>query len=339
MSLPTLPTIDIFPFLPSSTCTPFQKQKCAASIFAACHDTGFFYLTNHSIPSTQTAEILSLARTFFTTAPLFEKLSIARRNCGVGDGDGARGWQRIGENLTGGKRDWHEAVDLYRDVGAREGKGPFDCLMGPNKWPTTPEGLKEKYEEYVEKMLELGEAVVMGMGWALLGEEGQDVFVKETRESFWVMRLIGYPPLPADVGDNDGRVSCGEHSDYGCVTLLLADDTKGALQVQAKDGSWIEADPVPGAFVVNIGDMMERWTNGLWKSTRHRVVHKGGGYRVSVPFFFEPDFEALVEPLESCVRRTGGERKYKEVRYGDHLKGKVMGNFFDDEDGAGRQEN
>lgn len=87
-------------------------------------------------------------------------------------------------------------------------------------------------------------------------------------------------------------MSCGEHSDYGCVTLLLADDTRGALQVRGKDGGWIAADPVRGMYVVNIGDMLELWTGGRWRSTRHRVVHGGGGYRVSVPFFWEPDWDA-----------------------------------------------
>ncbi|KAF8458216.1 hypothetical protein BDZ91DRAFT_743282 [Kalaharituber pfeilii] len=117
----------------------------------------------------------------------------------------------------------------------------------------------------------------------------EDLFVPYLQAPFWVMRIIGYPPL---ANSEHVGVSCGEHSDYGCTTFLLADDTKGALQVRAKDGSWLGADPIEGAYVVNIGDMVEAWTNGLWKSTRHRVVHKGNGYRVSVPFFFEPDWNA-----------------------------------------------
>ncbi len=282
----------------------------------------------------------------------------------MSDGDGARGWQRVGENITAGRRDWHEGLDLYREVdgdgdgeGIKEGggagkEGPFECLMGKNKWPKTPEGLKAAYEVYIERMLGLGQAVVRGMGWALLGEGGEEVFVQRTRESFWVVRLIGYPPLPPsssssstrnsegptdtnnnkddDVEEDEDKegISCGAHTDYGCVTLLLADSTKGALQVQSQnDGTWITADPIPDTFIVNIGDMMQRWTNGLWKSTRHRVIHKGDGYRVSVPFFYEPDFGALVEPLEACVMRTGGTRRWEAVRYGDFLRAKVMGNF------------
>jgi len=116
---------------------------------------------------------------------------------------------------------------------------------------------------------------------------------------------------------------------YGCLTLLLADPTPHALQVHSSTpSSWLNADPIPGAFVVNIGDMMERWTNGLWKSTLHRVVHTGEGFRVSVPFFLEPDFEARVRPLAECVAKTGGGEGYKEVVYGEHLVGKVGGNFY-----------
>ena len=112
----------------------------------------------------------------------------------------------------------------------------------------------------------------------------EDLFLPNMEEHYWILRILGYPPL-----EGNGQ-SCGEHTDYGCVVLLLADETKGALHVQRRDGKWFDADPMNGAYVVNIGDMMEGWTNGLWKSTRHRVIHKGSGCRVSVPFFLEPDW-------------------------------------------------
>lgn len=117
-------------------------------------------------------------------------------------------------------------------------------------------------------------------------------------------------------------------SDYGCVTLLLADPTPNALQVQTKSGDWITANPMRGAFVVNIGDMMERWTNGIWKSTNHRVIHRGEKFRVSVPFFFEPNFDAEVRPLRKCVQDTGGNKLYDSVIYGDHLGRKIESNFY-----------
>jgi len=382
----TLPQIDICPFLtppspspspsspsnPTPTPTPTPAQQTTAhALHAACTTHGFFYLTGHGIPATLTADILSLARTFFLTIPLAQKALIARRDPPAGDG--ARGYQVVGENVTLGRRDWHEGVDWYRPVSGcgaenegeagtgtgKEGKekGGYDYLQGPNLWPHDPPTFRAVYEDYVERMLDLGTAVVRAMGLAL-GLDDPEFFVRETRRSFWVMRAIGYPPLPpvADLpssssppspsspssrpshsdadadADPDpdplkGGISCGAHTDYGCLTLLLADATRGALQVQTQAGGWIDADPVPGAFVVNVGDMMERWTNGVWRSTRHRVVHRGQGYRVSVPFFFEPDWEARVRPLRECVAACGGVERCGEVRYGEFLVGKVRQNF------------
>ena len=274
--------------------------------------------------------------------------------------------------MTEGKRDWHEAVDFYRPV--REGEPlspsssphtqaeedgrrepPYELLMGMNQWP---DGWRGDFEIYVREMLVLGEAVVRAMGVALSGDiEGGERFVKNTRKSWWVMRAIGYPSLSGKEGGDgkegdgdEGGVSCGAHSDYGCVTLLLSDGTRGALQAwvldgddvndggsgngvlngdgkgekgdgkgEEKGGRWVDVDPVEGALVVNIGDMMARWSGGKWKATRHRVVHRGEGFRVSVPFFFEPDWDAGVPGGEG---EGGGE-----VVYGEYLSGKVRGNF------------
>jgi isopenicillin N synthase-like dioxygenase len=290
----SLPLIDISPFLPSTTLDPAARKACAQEILNACTHTGFFYLTNHGIPASLTDTILSQGRDFFLNSTQEEKAAVIRKGVGVGNGDGARGWQPVRDNMTGGKRDWQEAVDFYREGEEEVGRSgpPYEILMGQNQWPQRPVDLRETYEDYVKRMLQLGDAVVTAMG-AALGEEYEDVFIKHTRKSFWGMRLIGYAPIPDTYG-NDKGISCGEHTDYGCVTLLLTDSTKGALQVRsrAEKDAWIHADPIPGAFVVNIGDMMERWTNGLWKSTAHKVVHRGDGFRVSLPFFYEPDFRA-----------------------------------------------
>ncbi|MCJ1251450.1 hypothetical protein MMC30_008683 [Trapelia coarctata] len=376
---PSLPLIDISPFLAPSP-NPTALKQCTLALSDACLHHGFFYLTNHGIPSELTDTVLSLARTFFTECTDAEKQSIKREDAGKGFGDGARGYQVIGDNVTQGKRDWHEAVDWYRPIAAGEGvtrrdldngynqdgngtgkqdrngeaaraaesarTPPYTLLRGVNLWPDNPAQFRAVYEGYIEKMLELGTAVVRAMGFALQLED-PETFVKATRESFWVMRAIGYPPLPRREvsGDSNGNhtensaganenpeegISCGAHCDYGCLTLLLADSHPNALQVQSatSPSTWLSADPVPGAFVVNIGDMMERWTNGLWKSTLHRVMHTGQGFRVSVPFFFEPDFGARVRPLRECVGRTGGGARYGEVGYGEHLVGKVGGNFY-----------
>jgi isopenicillin N synthase-like dioxygenase len=305
-STPALPIIDISPFLPTTNSTPSAKAACAQALHTACNTHGFFYLTNHGIPAALTTSILSLARQFFLNTSPSSKVRIARRH--------ARGWQQIGENVTQGLRDMHEAIDFYREVDdmAELADGP---LGGANQWPEEPPELRGVYEEYLAKVLNLGEVVVRAMGYAF-GPEHEEIFLSKTRNSFWVLRMIGYPSLQST--NSSSGISCGEHTDYGCTTFLLADpDVKGALQVLARDGSmWLDADPIPGAFVVNIGDMIERWTNGLWPSTRHRVIHRGDGYRVSVPFFYEPDFYARYTPPFSLS--SGNGKKDREAHPGNN---------------------
>lgn len=354
-----LPIIDISAYL-DGTSSPDTRRETARAINAACTNYGFFYLTGHGIPSSKLDQIIDLARRFFAL-PLDEKNKIKRFDAGGPEGgDSARGYQGLGENVTAGLQDMQEAIDFYRPWdGEMEqgdgGPGTRKTLQGPNLWPSEPRELRGVYEAYIESVTKVGRALTRAMGAALeLGsaeggkaeDEDEDVFVRHCDESFWVMRMINYPPLPASKqpGETQGKhgeqdlsqFSCGAHTDYGCVTLLLTDPTPGALQVQLKDGSWLPADPIPGAFVVNIGDMIERWTNGIWKSTMHRVIHRGdggvngveGGGRVSVPFFFEPNFDAMVKPLESCVERSGRPRMHEGSTYGEHLLTKVFSNFY-----------
>ena len=380
-----LPIIDISPFMDSSS-SPAARKETAEAINAACINYGFFYLTGHGIPISDLDEIISLARRFFTL-PLEEKNKIKRFDAGGPEGgDGARGYQGLGENVTGGLQDMQEAIDWYAPWPASKkeagdgGPGSVKTLQGENLWPEEPREMKDVYLKYIERVKEVGKAVVHAMGVALeLGpvgqrEDGEDeeVFVRACQDSFWVMRTICYPPLPASVSqsnsksststtaskapqqaqdqdqeqqspnaaetnaeeDNPSTFSCGAHTDYGCITLLLTDPTPQSLQVLLKNSTWLPADPLPGAFVVNIGDMIERWTNGLWKSTLHRVIHRGdgngcGGNRISVPFFFEPGFESVVRPLRGCVGRMGGGRRVEgDGTYGEHLLTKVFSNFY-----------
>jgi len=357
---PSLPIIDISPFLSTDPANAATERNATVKALAnACSQYGFFYLKGHGIPASNTFRIISYARRFFQESPPEQKALIKRQDPGIGLGDGARGYQITGENVTKGKRDWHEGLDLYcpvekdewleaKDLDSEPSKQrvvngtdtskqarshrqpPFNLLEGINLWPSHPPDFHAVYTEYIADLRRVGAAVLRAMGEALQLKD-PDVFVKATGDSFWVMRAIGYPPLDADLA-SQGGVSCGEHTDYGCLTLLLSDETKGALQVlhRLPDGSeaWISADPIEGAYVVNVGDMIELWTNGLVKSTLHRVVYTGQNYRVSVPFFLEPDRDAEVEPLEECVQRSGRPAVGKKVMYGNHLASKVGGNFY-----------
>ncbi|KAJ6477458.1 hypothetical protein C8R47DRAFT_1140638 [Mycena vitilis] len=334
----SLPIIDIAPYLqggePGNTA---ERKATAQALHSACVEFGFFYLKlDDYVSPTVPEELTALARQFFAL-PQDEKdkLSLSKQ-------DHARGYARLKENVTNGKADNHEGLDFYRPVDNPDKSKP---LWGENQFPDSIPDFRKKYEEWVEKMKRLGLIVMEAMaeGLGMTPDEWQELR-NQVDDSFWVMRAIGYPPLPKD---SDG-FSCGAHKDYGCLTFLYADPTPSALQVflrqsgtstvpdttglpaeqGADEGVWINADPIPGCVVCNIGEMWEIWSNGLYKSTLHRVVHRSSNYRVSVPFFFEPNFNAHVKPLAAAKRIQGGniaDKKY--VVYGEFLLAKVGNNF------------
>jgi isopenicillin N synthase-like dioxygenase len=198
----SLPIIDISPFLDPQHASDKARITTARALDTACRSVGFFYLSKHNIPTPELNEILSLAHAFFAL-PASEKEAIKMLPPGVGDGDGSRGYQSVGENVTQGKRDWHEGLDLYRPVPSEN--PPYPLVMGVNKWP--PGEFRRVYEIYIEKLLVLGRAVMHAIALGL-GEK-EDYFDGFINESFWVMRAIGYPALESQ---DDGGISCGEHT-------------------------------------------------------------------------------------------------------------------------------
>ncbi|RXW23388.1 hypothetical protein EST38_g2450 [Candolleomyces aberdarensis] len=326
-----LPIVDIAPWLNDNPEDADKRLAVSAALHRACVDFGFFYLNIDAfVDRAEPEELTRLGKEFFGL-PQEEKDKLALKNQ-----DYTRGYARLKENVTNGKADNHEGIDFYKPVEAPDKKRP---LWGENQWPTVP-GFREKYEIWVAKMKMLGLVVMkaMAVGLGLTEEEQQDLLNK-VDDSFWVMRVIGYPPLP---DDHDG-ISCGAHK------FLYADPTPSALQVFLQqpggkdtvdhglpreqgneEGVWLNADPIPGCVVCNIGEMWEIWTDGLYKSTLHRVIHRGSNYRASVPFFFEPNYDALVKPLPGALRKkaeTTGEEVGKPVRtsvvYGKFLLGKA----------------
>lgn len=326
MSNHTIPVVDVSGMVGAAA----FPDETVASLRRACDEYGFFYLTGHGISTATFENILSLARRFFQ-GPQEEKDRIKRRSTQEG-GDGARGYQEIRENVTAGCRDYQEAINFVREVPEqRDPTGCYEVLKGPNLWPECPKEFKSDYQEYFERLLEVGKTVARLFGFALELDplhmdadqhtEDSDFFVRNTDCSFWMSRVVGYPPMCDKTSEMEGDgVSCGEHTDYGCFTMLLNDKTPNTLEVLMKDGTWVYVNPVNGALIVNIGDMMERWTNGRWKSTRHRVVHREGKYRVSVPFFYEPNFECAVKPLAKFVSDTNTSGECTTEPYGSYIE-------------------
>ncbi|KIY67560.1 Clavaminate synthase-like protein [Cylindrobasidium torrendii FP15055 ss-10] len=328
-TLPQLPIIDISPYLSNAPDSVARRKDVANALHSACTDFGFFYLNLAGFIDPSTPDgLAALAREFFHL-PQEEKDKISLSNQ-----DYARGYQKLRENVTNGKADNHEGIDFYRPVEAPDKSKP---LWGENQWPEKPTAFKAEFEDWISKMKELGLIVMKAMADGLgVTEDEWEKLRNQVDDSFWVLRAIGYPPLP---DDHDG-ISCGSHKDYGCLTFLYADPTPSALQVflnrnltpeqGVKKGVWINADPIPGCVVCNIGEMWEIWSNGLYKSTLHRVIHRGANYRVSIPFFFEPNFTADVRPLDAALRRQKGQanaKVYEPQVYGEFLMKKVGSNF------------
>ncbi|CAJ0640902.1 2505_t:CDS:2 [Entrophospora sp. SA101] len=302
MSTFTLPIIDISSFTTTTKKTQEVdelKLKTAKEIHEACMKTGFFYIKGHNVPKEICDNVLNLGREFF-------KLSQEEKNKLSISNEDYRGYQRLGENVTRYQKDWHEALDYYKPIPPTHplviGNLP---LKGENRWPEHPSEFRKVFEEYIEYMKDLGAKVMSAIALGLGLEE--NYFVEYLDDSFWVMRIIGYPSLRSSRGTD-------------------RDNIKGALEVRTKNGDWIQADPIPDAFVVNIGDMLNIWTNNLYQSTLHRVIHKSDDYRVSVPFFYEPNFDAKINPIEQCLK-IDPIKHYDSVIYGEHLIKKVTVNF------------
>ncbi|KAJ0253728.1 2-oxoglutarate-dependent dioxygenase DIN11 [Hirschfeldia incana] len=317
-----LPIIDISPLLVKCDDSDMMEDAGVAEVVGkldrACRNVGFFYVVGHGISESLMNKAKEMTHRFFEL-PYEEKLKIK-----ITPAAGYRGYQRIGVNFTSGKQDFHEAIDCYREFKQGKYGETGEVLEGPNQWPENPQEYKELMEEYVKLCTDLSRNILRGISLALGGSpyefEGEMV-----GDPFWVMRIIGYPGV-----HQENVIGCGAHTDYGLLTLINQDDDKTALQVKNLAGDWIPAIPIPGSFICNIGDMLKILTKGVYESTLHRVMNNSPLYRVCIAFFYETNFDALVEPLNIFKEKYPGDKRSqvtKRVVYGEHLVNKVQTTF------------
>ncbi|CAK8562448.1 unnamed protein product [Lathyrus sativus] len=317
-----IPIIDISPLLAKSDDPKMGQDPGVLDVVAqldkACTQAGFFYVKGHGIPDTLLKGVRDITHTFFQL-PDEEKAKIK-----MTPSNGFRGYQKIGENITEGTPDMHEAIDCYREVT----KGMYGDLgkviEGYNKWPKNPPKFEVLMEEYISLCTDLARKIMRGIALAL-GGSPYEFEGDRAGDSFWLMRIIGYPGA-STVND----IGCGAHTDYGLLTLLNQDDDINALQVKNLSGEWISAPPVPGSFVCNIGDMLKIYSNGLYESTLHRVINNSPKYRVSIVYFYETNFDTTVEPLDTYKTRTNGNKRFERAIYGEHLVRKILTNFVEE---------
>ncbi|CAN7099208.1 unnamed protein product [Brassica rapa subsp. narinosa] len=319
---PHLPIIDISPLLVKCNDPDMMDDTGVAEVVQkldrACRDVGFFYVIGHGISESLMRKVKEMTHRFFEL-PYEEKLKIK-----ITPAAGYRGYQRIGVNYTSGKQDFHEAIDCYREFKQGKYGETGKVLEGLNQWPENPQEYKGLMDEYIKLCTDLSRNILRGISLALGGSpyefEGEMV-----GDPFWVMRIIGYPGV-----NQENVIGCGAHTDYGLLTLINQDDDKTALQVKNLAGDWVSAIPIPGSFICNIGDMLKILSNGVYESTLHRVINNSPLYRVCIAFFYETNFDAMVEPLDIFKEKYPGDKRSqdsKRVVYGEHLVNKVQTTF------------
>ena len=186
-------------------------------------------------------------------------------------------------------------------------------LAGPNQWPDL-EGFRQDVTAYHDALTDLGRAMVRVIARSVGAAD--DVFDEAFERPTTWLRLLYYPPT--DPAEGDDLYGSAPHTDFGFLTILAQDEV-GGLQVQTPSGNWIDAPYVPGSFVVNVGDMLHRWSNGRLKSTPHRVINRSGRARYSCPFFFDPNVATDIAPLSACVTDDQPAR-FEKVNFGAFLR-------------------
>ncbi len=319
MNVAGLPVVDVAPLVSGKG----DRRAVAAEIGRACREYGFFYVVGHGLDPQLGERLERVSREFFAQDP--ERKRVVRMELG---GRAWRGWFPVGGELTLGSADQKEGLYFGAELDAEQPRVKAGTPMhGPNLFPDVP-GFRACVLEYMDRATELGHALMEGIALSL-GLQASYFHDRYTADPLILLRIFNYPPLQPDPAAMTQLWSVGEHTDYGLLTILRQDDA-GGLEVKVPTG-WIDAPPLSGSLVCNIGDMLDRMTGGLYRSTPHRVRNSSDRARLSFPFFFDPDFEAQVSAIDTsaAVRDDRHERwdgaSVHEISgtYGDYLVEKV----------------
>lgn len=314
----SLPVIDIAPLLGADASA---RESVAGQIAQACRANGFFYVCGHGAEA-PLAVLAEESRRFFAL-PEADKAAIAMSH----GGPAWRGWFPVGGELTSGRPDLKEGLYLGEELADDDRRVAAGWPMhGANQWPAAQPTLRAAVLGYMDAVTRAGHALMEGVALSL-GLPAAYFHDHYTADPTVLFRIFHYPATPPADG-LDYAFGVGEHTDYGLLTLLAQDDN-GGLQIKGRDGVWFDAPPIPGTLVCNIGDMLDRLTRGVYRSAPHRVINTSGQDRLSWPLFFDPAFDAVVEPLP-LEASAGREARWDAADldaisgpYGDYLLGKV----------------
>ncbi|KAL6706272.1 hypothetical protein ACN47E_005562 [Coniothyrium glycines] len=314
-----IPIIDLSPSFSSRL---EERQTVADQIRRACTTSGFFYITGHGVSSSAREGILSQAERFMHDLPIEkkERLHLKLNKFGLG-------WEPSEYTSIAGDREQKEVFNFAyeEDFDRTGGDGLYRNLDGStgksNMWPKEEDlpGFYATVKNYYGAVLELARHLFRLFALSLYLPE--EYFDDMTTHPGGIVRLLYYPapknPLPNVTSAQEEQIGLGAHSDYECFTLLLPSKTPG-LEILKPSGNWHIASHVHDAFIVNVADFLMRWTNGLYKSTVHRVVNRSTEARYSVPFFFSVNYDTVIETLPTCLEE-GEQSKWKPIRAGEYI--------------------
>ena len=300
MSVTTISHIPVIDLTDSFSPDIETRRKVAAEIRKAARDTGFFYVSGHGVPDEIIEKTFAVGKTFFDK-PLDEKMKVLGPGGGFGY-DPAQG----------------QVLDAGTPPDLKEGfmRGvPTHPLAPKVTYPEDMPEMEEITREYLDQMIALGRRIFHCIALSLdlpedYFDDGLDLPIAQTR-------LLKYTPKPADAPDN--QLGAGAHTDWGALTFLYQDDV-GGLEIKDPEGNWIPATPVPGTFVVNLGDLIRRWTNDQYRSTLHRVVNRKDQERdrYSIATFFDARYDYPVSCVPTCLPESG-EPLYNPCTVGEHI--------------------
>lgn len=295
-------------------------RESARALHDALARIGFAYIAGHNVqPATRDAAFA--ASRAFHASPLEQKQSLAINAWHRGYMGMATSTIVTSSVAKVTRPNMSESLMLMHELPPDDpGLVAGLPMQGPNQWPDWLPGFKPAMLDYVQEVDALGRYIVRLIALSLdLPPTALDHhFAHPTT----FLRALHYPPQPPVT---DEQMGSAPHTDYGIITLLAQDDS-GGLQVRPRGGDWIEAPPIPHTYVLNVGDMLARWTNGRFVSTPHRVINRSGGDRYSLPYFLDPSMDSLIECLPTCTD-AAHPAQFEPIRYGDYLLDRLNRNY------------
>ncbi|KAK4507851.1 hypothetical protein PRZ48_001586 [Zasmidium cellare] len=323
----TVPEINIASSFSSNIA---ERKAVAAQIRDACTNSGFFHVTGHGVPEEARQAIINAAKRFTKELPRSKKEALHVKNSKY-----FRGWEPADYTYVN-PGDWDadnaapetkEGFNWGYEAGLDPtgGDGQYRELDGEdvngNVWPKEEDlpGFYEAVKQYYGEILQLARHLFRLFALSLDLEE--DYFDPMTTHPGGIARLLYYPPSkdpqPLDPNNKDKEIGLGAHSDYECFTILLCSTASG-LEILSPENVWVPAPAVENSFIINVADFLMRWTNGVYRSTVHRVVNRTTNERYSIPFFFSINYDQSVETLPSCITADNPSR-YPPIKAGEYV--------------------